>query len=208
MATKEQQYVDRFDALNRPALERGGSRAVLPAVRALPYLGAGAADKLRPYHHRTRPRSTGSSKPIRTVCRSRPAAGRAPAASWAGPHRDSPVHKAYPDLIDRDAVFRGLHFLFGTAPGVERVLVATVGTKSKRLAYSSNRADFSFVPGVVVPGVLILKPDFPENMDDWPFLWGENEGTHRRCVTVSLPGDRRSGAVEEVAWEARLASGT
>jgi hypothetical protein len=26
-----------------------------------------------------------------------------------------------------------------------------------------------------VPGVLILKPDFPENMDDWPFIWGENE---------------------------------
>jgi hypothetical protein len=23
--------------------------------------------------------------------------------------------------------------------------------------------------------VLILKPDFPENKEDWPFLWGENE---------------------------------
>ena len=28
---------------------------------------------------------------------------------------------------------------------------------------------------VVQGGRLILKPDFPENMDDWPFLWGENE---------------------------------
>ena len=26
-----------------------------------------------------------------------------------------------------------------------------------------------------MPGVLVLKPDYPENMDDWPFLWGENE---------------------------------
>jgi len=25
--------------------------------------------------------------------------------------------------------------------------------------------------------VLVLKPDYPENMDDWPFLWGENEYT-------------------------------
>lgn len=25
------------------------------------------------------------------------------------------------------------------------------------------------------PGVLILNPDFPENKEDWPFLWGENE---------------------------------
>lgn len=21
----------------------------------------------------------------------------------------------------------------------------------------------------------MLKPDFPENKEDWPFLWGENE---------------------------------
>jgi len=26
-----------------------------------------------------------------------------------------------------------------------------------------------------VPGVRILKPDFPENRDDYPFLWSENE---------------------------------
>jgi endoglucanase len=38
-----------------------------------------------------------------------------------------------------------------------------------------NRADFSFIAGGIVPGVLMLDPDFPENMEDWPFLWGENE---------------------------------
>lgn len=26
-----------------------------------------------------------------------------------------------------------------------------------------------------MPGVLIIKPDFPENHEDWPFFWGENE---------------------------------
>ena len=26
-----------------------------------------------------------------------------------------------------------------------------------------------------MPGVLIIEPDFPENQEDWPFLWGENE---------------------------------
>ena len=26
-----------------------------------------------------------------------------------------------------------------------------------------------------MPGVLLLKPDYPENRDDWPFFWGENE---------------------------------
>jgi hypothetical protein len=50
-----------------------------------------------------------------------------------------------------------------------------VGTQSKKVAYGNNRADFSFIAGGIVPGVLILKPDFPENKEDWPFLWGENE---------------------------------
>jgi endoglucanase len=27
----------------------------------------------------------------------------------------------------------------------------------------------------LVPGELILHPDLPENKEDWPFLWGENE---------------------------------
>ena len=26
-----------------------------------------------------------------------------------------------------------------------------------------------------VPGVLVLKPDYPENKEDWPFFWGQNE---------------------------------
>ena len=87
------------------------------------------------------------------------------------------LHKAYPDVFDAELVFRGLHFLFGVHPASNTSLVATVGTRSKTLAYGTNRADFTFIPGVIVPGVMILKPDYPENMDDWPFLWGENEGT-------------------------------
>jgi endoglucanase len=34
----------------------------------------------------------------------------------------------------------------------------------------------------VVPGVLIVKPDFPENKEDWPFLWGENEYVTGTCA--------------------------
>jgi endoglucanase len=52
-----------------------------------------------------------------------------------------------------------------------------VGTNSKLVAYGHNRADYSFVPGGLVPGVIIIKPDFPELKSDWPFLWFENEYT-------------------------------
>lgn len=50
-----------------------------------------------------------------------------------------------------------------------------VGAKSKLVAYGNNRADFSFIASGVVPGVLILKPDFPENREDWPLFRSQNE---------------------------------
>ena len=53
--------------------------------------------------------------------------------------------------------------------------VSGVGIYSKRVAYGNNRADYSFIAGGIVPGILIIRPDFPENKEDWPFLWGENE---------------------------------
>jgi len=85
------------------------------------------------------------------------------------------LHKAFPDLVDREAVFKGLNYLYGTHPAHNLSFVSGVGTHAKEVAYGMNRADFSFIPGGVVPGVLVLKPDYPENHEDWPFFWGENE---------------------------------
>jgi endoglucanase len=39
----------------------------------------------------------------------------------------------------------------------------------------NNRADYTFIPGGMIPGVVIIQPDFPELKDNWPFLWYENE---------------------------------
>ena len=85
------------------------------------------------------------------------------------------LHKAFPDLFGKEDTLRGLEYLYGRHPGSDISFVSGVGTHSKMVAYGMNRADFSFIAGGVVPGVLILKPDFPENKEDWPFLWGENE---------------------------------
>jgi hypothetical protein len=87
------------------------------------------------------------------------------------------LHKAFPDILDTDMVFKGLDYIFGCHPGSNISFVSGVGTHSKKVAYGSNRADYSFIAGGIVPGVLILPPDFPENKEDWPFLWGENEYT-------------------------------
>ena len=85
------------------------------------------------------------------------------------------IHKAFPELVDRESVLQGLNFLYGTHPAHNLSLVSNVGTRSKEVAYGMNRADFSFISGGIVPGILVLKPDYPENHEDWPFFWGQNE---------------------------------
>lgn len=85
------------------------------------------------------------------------------------------LHTAFPDLFDIEDTLQGLNYLYGTHPDSNLSFVSAVGAQSKTVAYGSNRADFSFIAGGVVPGVLVLKPDFPENKNDWPFLWGQNE---------------------------------
>jgi len=87
------------------------------------------------------------------------------------------AHKAFPEIIGTEYVYRGLGYIFGCHPYSNVSFVASVGTKSKKITYGNNRANFSFIAGGIVPGILVLKPDFPENKDDWPFLWGENEVT-------------------------------
>jgi len=177
VTTKEQQYIDRFNELIWPALDAPGGRSLVTAVRALPYLGGGATEKLRPYVVRYKAEVDGQLKanPYGVPIATGGWAGSGGVVNWATTNYY--LYKVYPDLFDKESVFRGLYFLFGAHPASNTSLVATVGTRSKHLAYGNNRADFTFIPGVIVPGVLILKPDFPENMDDWPFLWGENEGT-------------------------------
>jgi endoglucanase len=83
--------------------------------------------------------------------------------------------RAFPDLYGTEETLRGLAYLYGRHPGSNISFVSGVGAHSKTVAYGNNRADLGFIAGAVVPGLLILKPDFPENKEDWPFLWGENE---------------------------------
>lgn len=85
------------------------------------------------------------------------------------------LHKAFPDLIGPEYTFKGLNYLYGCHPDSAISFVSGVGANSKKVAYGNNRADFSYIAGGVVPGILVIKPDFPENKEDWPFLWGENE---------------------------------
>jgi hypothetical protein len=138
-------------------------------------MDAAYAGRLRPYVEKYKAELDGLLKanPYGVPIGAGGWAGNGEVVGWATTNYY--LHKAYPDLVGRDLVTRGLDFLFGTHPDHNLSFVSAVGTRSKRLAYGNNRADFSFIAGGIVPGVLVLKPDYPENMDDWPFLWGENE---------------------------------
>ncbi len=88
------------------------------------------------------------------------------------------AHIYYPDIISKAEVYRVANWLYGCHPYHNYSFVAVVGAaRPKQVFYGNNRADFSFIPGNVAPGLLFRKPDHFENYDDWPFLWGQNEGT-------------------------------
>jgi endoglucanase len=53
--------------------------------------------------------------------------------------------------------------------------VSSVGTSSKSKAYGNTRVHNTFIPGGVIPGYIVIKPDFPECIDDSGFLWFEDE---------------------------------
>ena len=85
------------------------------------------------------------------------------------------LHRAFPEIVGPELTFRGLDYVLGTHPGSSTSLVSGIGAHSALVAYGMNRADYSFVPGGMIPGIVIVKPDFPELKEDWPFLWFENE---------------------------------
>ena len=65
--------------------------------------------------------------------------------------------------------------MLGRHPVSNVSYVSGVGAQSKLIAYGNNRADYAFIPGGIIPGVVIIQPDFPELNEGWPFLWYENE---------------------------------
>lgn len=144
-------------------------------VRAIPYMDAN-------YKQRVEAKVKGYQKDLAEMESKNPFGVLITEGGWAGSGtviqlaiNNYFIHKAFPDLVDRESVLKGLNFIYGTHPAHNLSLVSNVGTRSKEVAYGMNRADFSFISGGIVPGILILKPDYPENHEDWPFFWGENE---------------------------------
>ena len=106
------------------------------------------------------------------------------------------AHIYYPDIVSKDEVYRVANWLYGCHPYHNYSFVAVVGaTRPKQVFYGNNRADFSAIPGNVAPGLLFRQPDHFENYDDWPFLWGQNEGTIAGNTQYVIFGSSLKGIV-------------
>lgn len=85
------------------------------------------------------------------------------------------LHQAFPDLFEPDLIYNALNFVLGCHPGSNTASFASgVGSKSTTVAYGCNRADWSYIPGGVVSGTALIRPDFPELLE-FPYLWQQME---------------------------------
>ena len=177
-ATHEQHYLESFKAQIWKALDENAVNNMQTALDAVPYMDSEYKQRLRPYVQKYQ-------EYINSFDTDNPYGVPIGLGNWAGSGAVVGfgtticfAYLYYPDIIQRADIYRAANWIFGCHPYHNYSLVAAVGAaRPKAVFYGNNRADFSFIPGNVAPGLLFRQPDHFENYDDWPFLWGQNEGT-------------------------------
>ncbi|MDE2266777.1 MAG: glycoside hydrolase family 9 protein [Alphaproteobacteria bacterium] len=84
-------------------------------------------------------------------------------------------HKGWPQYTGTNAELNALNFVLGVHPGDNtQSFVSGVGVRSATVAYGANRADWSYIPGGVISGTALIRPDLPE-LKVWPYFWQQSE---------------------------------
>ena len=167
------------------------------AVRALPYLDAAAKDQLR---EAVKAYMTSLGKQLDAT----PFGVPPSLGTWGGSGavidmaiRMYFLHKTFPDLVGPEYTLRAVNYILGTHPVSSTSYVAGVGTVSKTKTYSYNRGDNAYIPGAVIPGYVIIKPDFPECIDDFGFLWFEDEAVVAGSASWVVAGNAANAIARE-----------
>jgi hypothetical protein len=168
------------------------------AVRALPYLDANAKDEMR---EAVKAYRVSLDKQLDAT----PFGVPPSLGTWGGSGavvdmaiRMYFLHKAFPDVVGPEYTLRAVNYILGTHPVSSTSYVAGVGTVSKTMTYSNNRADNAYIPGAVIPGYIIIKPDFPECIDDFGFLWFEDEAVVAGSASWVVAGNAADAITKEV----------
>ena len=167
------------------------------AVRALPYLDASTKDEMR---EAVKTYMAGLDKRLDAT----PFGVPPSLGTWGGSGavvdmaiRMYFLHKTFPDLVSPEYTLRAVNYILGTHPVSSTSYVAGVGTVSKTKTYSNNRADNAYIPGAVIPGYIIIKPDFPECIDDFGFLWFEDEAVVAGSASWVVAGNAADAITKE-----------
>lgn len=107
------------------------------------------------------------------------------------------LHETFPELVGPEYTLRAVNYILGTHPVSSTSYVAGVGTVSKTKTYSNNRGDNSYIPGAVIPGYIVIKPDFPECIDDFGFLWFEDEAVVAGSASWVVAGNAADALTKE-----------
>ena len=177
-ATHEKKYLDNFEKQIWDALDVNVAGYMQTALDAVPHMDEAYQKRLRPYVLKYQ-------EYIESFDKANPYGVPITLGNWAGVNAVLNfgitvcfAHQYFPDIVKKEETYRTANWLFGCHPYHNYSFVAAVGAaRPKAVFYGNNRADFSFIPGNVAPGLLFRRPDHFENFDDWPFLWGQNEGT-------------------------------
>jgi len=180
-----------------PAIEKNFERLAGDATRALPYMDADYRTRLEQIVKTAKPA-------LEAELAKTPFGVPVELGTWAGSEVVASfganmylLHKAFPEMVGPDYTIAAIDYILGRHPVTNLSLVATVGTRSTLVNYTHNRADYSFVPGAMVPGVLVIKPDFPEQKIEWPFLWFENEASVSSTSTYILAANAMIAVTKE-----------
>ncbi len=175
ITTKEVSYASRLLAL-LPVVEAQVAEVGWAAARALPYVRnaefskrlsailAAYGSKLRtdlaktPYGVPWEPRIWGVTWDIQEYA-----------------VRQYFLHRAFPREFDRENVLRVLDYVLGCHPASATSLVSAVGAQSMTVAYGINLNDWTHIPGGGVSGPSLIRPDFPELKEPFPYLWQQAE---------------------------------
>ena len=195
-------YKQRVEELFPSVLEHLDARG-WTAVRALPYLDASYKAKFRSALQDWLPKL--NQQLDKTPFGVPPTRG-----DWGGAEQVADfgaemyfLHAAFPDLVGPEYTLRAANYLLGTHPVSSESYIAAVGTVSRQHTYSNNRGDNSYIPGAMIPGYVVIKPDFPECISGFGMLWFEHETTVSAASSWVLEANAAEAIVREKETAAR-----
>lgn len=193
-APYKQRVIELFPTMMRmPQFGFGGWQA----VRALPYLGSD-------YKRQFKVALQGYIPQLNRELAATPFGVPPTRGNWGGSEQVARfgaemyfLHEAFPDVVGPKYTLRAANYLLGTHPVSSVSYIAAIGAASKLKTYSNNRGDNSYIPGGMIPGYVVIHPDFPECITNFGMLWFEDETTVSAASSWVLVANAAEAIVNE-----------